>query len=126
MCGLHCVLHRAIRCTIRCGRPWRQANYSCTTVNGTRHCVGFNATAGAQSQQSANQDNAFVDTRFGLDHWPLFNVGGGNAPLPPAPGAPADGNYDRGTSNVRSDSLVRWMVYSAVAFGAKGLNWYCW
>jgi hypothetical protein len=71
-------------------------------------------------------DNAFVDARFGLDHWPLFNVGSGNAPLPPSPHAPASGNYDEGTRNVRSDSLVRWMAYAAVAFGAKGLNWYCW
>ena len=30
-----------------------QANYSCTTVNGARHCVGMNATAGASAQQSA-------------------------------------------------------------------------
>jgi len=33
---------------------------------------------------------------------------------------------DHGIKNVRSDSLVRWMTYSAVAFGAKALNWYCW
>ena len=38
------------------------------------------------------EDNAFVDMRFGLDHWPLFNVGGGNAPLPPAPGTCACGS----------------------------------
>jgi len=34
----------------------------------------------AAGQQGANEDNAFNDMRFGLDHWPLFNVGGGNLP----------------------------------------------
>ena len=27
---------------------------------------------------------------------------------------------------MRSDSLVRWMAYSAIAYGAKALNYYCW
>ena len=45
----------------------------------TGGCI--NASAGAAAQQAANEDNAFVDMRFGLDHWPLFNVGGGNGPL---------------------------------------------
>jgi hypothetical protein len=47
-------------------------------------------------------------------------VGAGNGPLD-GPESP-----DYVTSNVRSDSLVRWMVYSAVAYGATALNYYCW
>eukprot|EP01043_Picozoa_sp_COSAG02_P051924 COSAG02_NODE_5526_length_4257_cov_3.577099_4_plen_780_part_00 len=80
----------------------------------------------AASQQSANEDNAFYDMRFGLDHWPLFNVGGGNGPLHWKNGTNTTVDPDFGRPNVRSDSLVRWMAYSAVAFGAKALNWYCW
>lgn len=47
-------------------------------------------------------------------------MGAGNGPLD-GPESP-----DNVTSNVRSDSLVRWMVYSAVAYGATALNYYCW
>jgi hypothetical protein len=35
-------------------------------------------------------------------------------------------NPDNGTANVRSDSLLRFMAYAAVAHGAKALNYYCW
>ena len=32
-------------------------------------------------------------------------------------------NPNPNPNQVRSDSLVRWMGYAAVAYGAKGLNW---
>jgi hypothetical protein len=86
----------------------------------------INATSGASAQQSANEANAFVDMRFGLDHWPLFNLGGGNGPLNWTNGTGRVIDPDTGRRNVRSDSLVRWMAYSAIAFGAKALNYYCW
>jgi hypothetical protein len=88
--------------------------------------TAINATQMAANQQAAYEDNAFVDMRFGLDHWPLFNVGGGNLPLHWKNGTNTTVDPDLGIPNVRSDSLVRWMAYSAVAFGAKALNWYCW
>jgi hypothetical protein len=92
-----------------------------TIANGT----AINATAGASSQQASYQDNAFYDMRYGLEHWPLFNLGGGNLPLNWTNGTGHVINPDTGIRNVRSDSLVRWMAYSAIAFGAKGLNYYC-
>ena len=99
-------------------------NSSCTTDAVTPACLKaqtcMNASAGAASQQTANQDNAFQDMRYGLDHWPLFAVGTGNSPLSTLP------NPDVARGAVRSDSLVRWMAYSAIAYGAKGLNYYGW
>ncbi len=88
--------------------------------NGNCSDPSVNATAFAMRQMNANANNAWVDARFGLQSWPLFQVGAGNGPL--------DGrtNPDNATANVRSDSLVRWMVYSAVAYGATALNYYCW
>ena len=53
-------------------------------------------------------------------------MGGGNGPLNWTNGSGAVIDPDTGGTNVRSDSLVRWMAYAAVAFGAKALNWYCW
>lgn len=96
------------------------------TAETLKNKTAINATQMAASQQSANEDNAFYDMRFGLDHWPLFNVGGGNLPLHWTNGTNTTVDPDFGIPNVRSDSLVRWMAYSAVAFGAKALNWYCW
>jgi hypothetical protein len=66
------------------------------------------------SQETANQllmfaGNQYVAERFGLDNWPLFNVGDGG-----------------GNPNVRSDSLVRVQVYGAIAYGSRGLYYYCW
>eukprot|EP00964_Phaeocystis_antarctica_P067667 scaffold40951_cov43-Phaeocystis_antarctica.AAC.3 len=99
--------------------------------------------------------NAAVDARFGLHHWPLFQIGAGNGPLG-GPSSPDKGysnvrsanpnpkpnpnpnsnpdshlqscpqpnpNPNPNPNQVRSDSLVRWMGYAAVAYGAKGLNW---
>ena len=43
--------------------------------------TGGNATAMALSQLAAYEDNARVDSRYGLDHWPLFNVGAGTGGL---------------------------------------------
>ena len=42
--------------------------------------------------------NAAVDARFGLHHWPLFQIGAGNGPLD-GPSSP-----DKGYSNVRSSN----------------------
>merc|ERR1719321_1138920 len=47
--------------------------------------------------------------RFGLKFWPLINVGDGGD-----------------TGLLRSDSLVRFQAYASLAYGALGLNWYCW
>ena len=44
------------------------------TPETIKNNTAFNATAGAAGQQGAYQDNAFVDMRFELDHWPLFQV----------------------------------------------------
>ena len=42
----------------------------------------INASASAAAQQGAYEENVFYGMRFGLDHWPLFNIGGyGNGPL---------------------------------------------
>ncbi|KAL1524011.1 hypothetical protein AB1Y20_018926 [Prymnesium parvum] len=86
----------------------------------------INASAGAAAQQAAYQSNAFADMRFGLEHWPLFQVGAGNGPLNWTNGTSRPVPPDAGGTNVRSDSLVRWMVYAAIAYGARGLNYYCW
>ena len=82
-------------------------------------CTKSNQTANAIAQMDANAGNALVDARFGLDSWPLFQLGSGNGPLD-------GGDPDNNTINVRSDSLVRFMAYSAVAYGATALNYYCW
>ena len=84
------------------------------------NCSAINASAAALAQMNAYAGNAVDDARFGLHHWPLFHVGDGGSKWP------GDPNPDNGTTNVRSDSLVRWMAYAAIAYGAKGLNWYCW
>ena len=91
-----------------------------STLGQDSNCTTINATQGALAQMNLNAGNAAVDARFGLHHWPLFQIGGGNGPLD-GPSSP-----DAGRQNVRSDSLVRWMAYSAIAYGAKGLNYYCW
>lgn len=86
-------------------------------INGTippGNCTGVNASHMARMQMADFAGNAKVDHRFGLDSWPLFHVGDA---LP---------NDTPGSSNVRSDSLLRWMAYSAIAYGATALNYYCW
>ena len=47
--------------------------------------------------------------RFGLRNFPLVNIGDGGD-----------------TGLLRSSSLVRFQGYSAIAYGAKGMMWYCW
>eukprot|EP00966_Prymnesium_polylepis_P120895 2793627-Prymnesium_polylepis.1 len=54
-------------------------------------------------------DNAMIADRFRLSQWPLFNVGDGG-----------------GNPNLQSPSLTRVQAYGAVAYGARGLNYYCW
>ena len=86
--------------------PIRCPHGNCTAASGV------NATRLAQQQMANFAGNALVDERFGLDSWPLFHVG--------------DKQPDAKSNNVRSDSLLRWMAYSAIAYGATGLNYYCW
>ena len=95
--------------------------YAIQCPNSTCTGPNVNATAMAIGQLGAYAANAWVDARFGLHSWPLFNVGAGNGRLDNHSVSP-----DAGRKNVRSDSLVRFMVYSAVAYGAKGINYYCW
>ena len=84
-------------------------NSSCTTDAVTPACIKaktcMNASAGAAGQQAANQDNAFQDMRFGLDHWPLFAVGTGNSPLNSMP------------SPDLARELVRHLQHRAAGFG---------
>ena len=50
-----------------------------------------------------------MSSGYRLDHAPLFALGDGGD-----------------VATIRSDSLVRVQVYSAVASGARGLYYYCW
>ena len=67
------------------------------------------AKAMAMAQISSLQQNAYLTERYRLRAWPLFALGDGH-----------------GIKNIRSDSLVRVQVYSALAFGTQGLDYYCW
>lgn len=70
---------------------------------------GKNATRMAQAQLAGYAAWIGKSQRFGLTHWPLVGIGdGGDVP------------------NLHSESLVRFQAYAAVAFGAKGIQWYCW
>ena len=91
--------------------------YPIKCFNGS--CTKVNATVGAIAQDNLNALNALHTKRYGLHSWPLFHVGCGNGPF-------NSSNPDNATDSVRSDSLVRFMIYSAVAYGAKALNFYCW
>lgn len=85
----------------------------------------FNATHAAINQMSAYETNALDDERYGLDSWPLFHIGDSQGPFD-QPDPDQDSRGSIYSMNVRSDSLVRWMGYGALAYGATGLNWYCW
>lgn len=58
------------------------------------NCSSINATRGRVQTMQYNANNAVVDARFGLDSWPLFQIGAGTGPNDTEP--------DRGTMNVRS------------------------
>lgn len=68
-----------------------------------------NAKAMAMAQMRSFRQNAYLTERYKLRAWPLFALGDGG-----------------GIRNIRSDSLVRVQVYSALAFGTHGLDYYCW
>lgn len=68
-----------------------------------------NATRAANQQLALYASDQMMAHRFGLSAWPLFNVGDGG-----------------GNPNLHSPSLVRVQAYGAVAYGARGLNYYCW
>ena len=70
---------------------------------------GKNATQMAQAQLAGYDAWIGKSERFGLKHWPLVGIGDGGD-----------------VSNLHSESLVRFQAYSAVAYGAKGIMWYCW
>lgn len=68
-----------------------------------------NAIAMAQAQLGGYESWIGKSQRFGLTHWPLVGIGDGG-----------------GIPNINSTSLTRFQAYSAVAYGAKGIFWYCW
>jgi hypothetical protein len=68
-----------------------------------------NATLMCQQQLQAYQQWTMKSNRFNLSFWPIINIGDGG-----------------GTGNVQAPNLVRFQAYSALAYGAKGLMWYCW
>ncbi len=55
------------------------------------------------------ESNQYIAQRYRLLPWPLFALGDGG-----------------GVHNLASASLVRVQVYSALAYGMKGLYYYCW
>lgn len=63
----------------------------------------------AQAQLRSYDDWMDKSNRYGLKFWPLINVGDGGD-----------------TGLVGSKSLVLFQGYSSLAYGALGLNWYCW
>ena len=68
-----------------------------------------NATAKVEGQLTYYENDQLISERYRLDIWPLFALGdGGGVPI------------------IRSDSLVRVQVYTALAYGARGLYYYCW
>lgn len=87
----------------RAGTPYSMPElYS---VNGET----ANATTMAQAQLGGYDAWIGKSQRFGLTHWPLVGIGdGGDIKV------------------INSTSLVRFQAYSAVAYGAKGIMWYCW
>ena len=68
-----------------------------------------NATRATNEQLALLADSAMVTERFRLSPWGLFNVGdGGQNPV------------------LYSPSLARVQAYGAVAYGSRGLYYYCW
>jgi hypothetical protein len=70
---------------------------------------GGNATQMAYSQMMMYRTNAYASQRYRLLSWPIFALG--------------DGGFIK---DITSDSLIYVQVYSALAFGSKGLDYYCW
>jgi hypothetical protein len=95
----------------RAGSPYAVPElYSVKGITG-------NAVAMAQAQLGGYESWIGKSQRFGLTHWPLVGVGDGHAV------GVSDGS---GVPNINSTSLTRFQAYSAVAYGAKGIMWYCW
>ena len=68
-----------------------------------------NATAETNNELVYFANNEMIADRYRLDTWPLFALGdGGDVPV------------------INSDSLVRVQVFAAIAYGARGLYYYCW
>ena len=62
-----------------------------------------NASSATANQLLMFARNSYSSERFGLDNWPLFNIGDGG-----------------GNANVESDSLLRVQVFGAIAYGSRG------
>lgn len=67
-----------------------------------------NATRAADMQLSFYATNQMSGDRFRLDTWPLFNLG------------------DNPHRVVTAPTLVRVQAYGSLAYGARGLFYYCW
>eukprot|EP01045_Picozoa_sp_COSAG04_P020411 COSAG04_NODE_2087_length_4828_cov_15.357418_3_plen_362_part_00 len=76
--------------------------------NASGYCNGTTMT---NQQLVMFANDQLLAERYRLDGWPLFSV--------------FDGNSDVQYEGLKSDSLIRVQVYSAVAFGARGLNYFC-
>jgi hypothetical protein len=63
----------------------------------------------AYKQLMVYQANAYVAQRYRLRSWSIFALG--------------DGGFIK---DITSDSLIYVQVYGALAFGSKGLDYYCW
>ena len=71
-----------------------------------------NATEEAWDMLATYSQNQMMQERYGIDVWPLFNV---------------NKQDDQGHEKTfMSDSLMRVQVFSAIAYGARGLYYYCW
>jgi len=68
-----------------------------------------NASQKTMTQLSYYVNDQYLASRYRLDLWPLFALGDGGA-----------------IQDIASDSLVRWQVYAALAYGSRGLYYYCW
>ena len=62
-----------------------------------------------EAELALYESNNYIAQRYRLSPWPLFALGDGG-----------------GVRNLASASLVRIQVYSAIAYGMKGLYYYCW
>ena len=78
---------------------------------GSIHVVHDSSTIrlACRTELSGFANNQMLTERYRLDSWPLFGVGDGGA-----------------VAVIKSDSLVRVQVYGALAFGSRGLYYYCW
>ena len=70
---------------------------------------GQDAAKMTDEQLTMYANDQLLSERYRLDLWPLFALGDGGSVV-----------------DTRSDSLVRVQVFSALAYGARGVIYYCW